>query len=227
MAFLESDAAGGLERQFVRVDVVIRAVVQDHPEVDDREAGEISTLRRFHDALFHRRNVVLRNRAAEDLVDELEVAAARQRLHLDLAIAELAVAAALLLVASLHVGAPANGLAIRNLRRLQVHLGVVAVLQLGDDDFDVLLAGAGDQEFLRLRIAEEAQHGVFFHQLVNAVAQLVFVGTRLGLDGEGDGRLRKRHLRILNRRALVAQGVAGQASLATSPPHQCRRHEAR
>jgi hypothetical protein len=36
----------------------------------------------------------------------------------------------------------------------------------------VLLAGAGDEELLGLRIAEEAQHGVFFHQLVNADASL-------------------------------------------------------
>ena len=42
--------------------------------------------------------------AAEDLVDELELRAARQRLHLDPAIAELAVAAGLLLVPALHVG---------------------------------------------------------------------------------------------------------------------------
>ena len=83
----------------------------------------------------------------------------------------------------------ANGLAIGNLGRLQVDFGVVAVLQLGDHHFDVLLAGAGDQELLGLRIAEEAQHGIFFHQLVDAVAQLVFIGARLGLDGEGDGRL--------------------------------------
>ena len=45
-----------------------------------------------------------RDRAAEDLVDELEVAAARQRLDLDLAVAELAVAAGLLLVPAVRLG---------------------------------------------------------------------------------------------------------------------------
>ena len=86
---------------------------------------------------------------------------------------------------------------------------MIAVLQLRDHDFDVLLAGSGDEEFFGLRIAEEAQHGVLFHQLVNAVAQFVFVGARLRLDGEGDGRLGKGHLRILDGRRLIAQGVAG------------------
>ena len=149
--FAEGDAAGGLERHFVRIHVVIRAVVEDHAEIDHREAGEIAARGRFDNSLLDRGNVVLGNRAAEDLVDELEVAAARQRFHLDLAVAELAVAAALLLVASLHVGLAANGLAIRHLGRLQVDFGVIAVLQLRDDDFDVLLAGARDQEFLGLR----------------------------------------------------------------------------
>ncbi len=115
--------------------------------------------------------------------------AARQRLHLDFAIAELAVAAGLFLVAALHVGSAANGFAIRHFGRLQDHFGVIPVLQLRDDDFDVLLAGARDQELLGLRVAEKTQHGVLFHQLVEAVAQLVFVGAGLGLDGEGDGRL--------------------------------------
>ena len=50
-------------------------------------------------------NEVARNRAAENLVGELEFPAARQRLHANPAIAELPVAAGLLLVPALHVGA--------------------------------------------------------------------------------------------------------------------------
>ena len=45
------------------------------------------------------------DRAAEDVVLELEVAAARQRLDADLAVAELAVAAGLLLVPAVRLGA--------------------------------------------------------------------------------------------------------------------------
>ena len=103
-------------------------------------------------------------------------------------------AAGLLLVASLHVGLAANGLAIGNLGRFQHDFGVVALLHLRDDDFNVLLAGARDQEFLGLRVAEEAQHGVFFHELVDAGAELVFVGAALGLDGKGDRGLGQLHL---------------------------------
>ena len=56
------------------------------------------------DALLDRRDVLPRDRAAEDVVLELEVAAARQRLDPDLAVAELAVAAGLLLVPAVRLG---------------------------------------------------------------------------------------------------------------------------
>ena len=99
--------------------------------------------------------------------------------------------AGLLLVAALHVGGAANGLAIWHLGGLEHNLCVIAALQLADHDLDVLLSGAGDQKVLGLRIAEEAKHGVLFHQLVHADAEFVFVGAALGLDGEGDGGLGK------------------------------------
>ena len=102
-------------------------------------------------------------------------AAARQRLHADPAIAELAVAAGLLLVPALHVGLAANGFAIRNLGRVQFHVHAVALLQAADDDFDVLLPAAGEQKFLGLRIAIEAQRLVLFQNLVDRVAHAVFV----------------------------------------------------
>ena len=60
-----------------------------------------------------RRDELPRDRAAEDVVDELEVAAARQRLDLDLAVAELAVAAGLLLVPAVRLGRRRDRLAVR------------------------------------------------------------------------------------------------------------------
>ena len=65
-----------------------------------------------------RRDELARDRAAEDVVDELEVAAARQRLELDLAVAELAVAAGLLLVAAVRLGRRRDRLAVGDARQL-------------------------------------------------------------------------------------------------------------
>ena len=119
-----------------------------------------------------------------------KLAAARQRLHLDPAIAELPVAAGLLLVASLDVRPPADGFAIGNLRRFQGDIHAVALFQTADHDFHMLLPAARQQELAGLRVAVEAQRLVFFQDAVDGVAHTVFVVARLGFDGEGDGGLR-------------------------------------
>src|ERR1039458_8919187 len=106
-----------LEGQLRRIHIMVRAVVQYHAEIHHRESGQESALGRLDDALFPRRDVVLGDRATEDLFDEFKLGAARQRLHFDPAIAELAVAAGLFLVAALDVGVAPYGFAIRNLRR--------------------------------------------------------------------------------------------------------------
>ena len=96
---------GGHERDFLRIDRMVLAVVDDHAHVLQREARD----RRLSSAPARRPSCtaginVLRNRAALDLVDELEAGAARQRLDLQEHLAELAGAAGLLLVAMMPFG---------------------------------------------------------------------------------------------------------------------------
>ena len=187
----EGQAAGHLEGHFVGVDVVITAVVDGGLEVDHRVAGEIAAGGRLDDALFDGGDEVAGDRAAEDFVAELEAAAAGHGLHANLAVAELAVAAGLLLVASLRLGLGADGFAIGHLGGLEGDFGVVALFEAADDGLDVRLARAGDEELVGLRVAEEADEQVLFHELVDGGGELVFVGAGLGLDGVGHGRLGK------------------------------------
>ena len=70
-------------------------------------------------ALLDRRDEALRDHAALDLVDELEAVAVGQRLDLDVAVAELAAPAGLLLVAPVGLGRPADRLAVGDARRLE------------------------------------------------------------------------------------------------------------
>ena len=72
------------------------------------------------------------------------------------------------------------------------------------------LTGGGDEEFVGLLVAEEAQHRVLFHELVDSGRQLIFVGAGLGFDGPGHGGLRKSDRLEENFVALVAEGVAGE-----------------
>ncbi len=87
---------------------------------------------------------------------------------------------------------------------------MVALFEAADDGFDVGLAGAGDEEFVGLRVAEEADEQVLFHELVDGGGELVFVGAGLGLDGVGHGRLGRRGELDLDVGALCAEGVAGE-----------------
>ena len=82
--------------------------------------------------------------------------AARQRLDLDLAVAELAVSAGLLLVPAVRLGRRLDRLAVRNARRLEVDVDAEPPLQLRDRHLDVQLSLAREQQFLGLRIAADS-----------------------------------------------------------------------
>src|SRR3546814_21161184 len=101
------DPAGGPEGQLRAVDAVIAAVDQRHCYVDHGKAQR-SLLHRIPDALLDGGNILPGHRSAMDALVELEAFAATQRLPLDDNIAELTLAAGLLLVP------PALGAALAN-----------------------------------------------------------------------------------------------------------------
>ena len=68
---LDGHRAGDLERHLRRVDLVVRAVEERGLDVDHREAGVDARLERLADAGVDRLDVLARDRAADDLVDEL------------------------------------------------------------------------------------------------------------------------------------------------------------
>ena len=73
----------------------------------------------------------------------------------------------------------------------------------------MLLAGAGEQELLRLWVARETQRGILFHDFMNGDADFVLIGAGFRLDGKRDGRLRELRVRIENSGGFVAEGFAG------------------
>ena len=132
------------------------------------------------DALLDRGDEAPRDRAADDGVLELVALAARQRLDLDPAVAELAAAAGLLLVPALGLRLLADGLAVRHLRRVQVDLDAEPALHLVQDDLDVHLAGARDDHLVGLRV--EAQlHGRVFLATAACSALDTFSSSPLAL----------------------------------------------
>src|SRR5256884_6583040 len=108
----ERQDAGHLERHLVRVDVVVGAVVQLHLEVHHRIPRHWAASRRLLDAALHRRDILARDHATDDLVHELEPRAARPWRDADPAVAALAAAAGLFLVLPLALSLPPDRLAI-------------------------------------------------------------------------------------------------------------------
>ena len=122
-------------------------------------------------------------------------------------------AAGLLLVLALRLGLGANRLAVGNLGRFERDFNVEAPLEFRNRHFHVLLARAGEQKLLRLRVAREPQQQVFFQHAMDGGGELVFVAARLGLDGERDGGFGELHLGENDGRGLVAERVACQGVL--------------
>src|SRR5258708_15823309 len=108
-------------------------MLQTHAEVDDGIACQEAFDPRVLNALLDRRNVLPGDGASEDLVDELEVTPARERLHGDLAVGELSVTARLLLVTPVGLGQLGDRLAVRHLRRMHNYVNVVFLVPLLDN----------------------------------------------------------------------------------------------
>ena len=199
-----------------------RAVEHRRAEIHHRVARQEAAQPRVLHALFDRRDELPRDRAAEDVVHELEVAAARKRLELDLAVAELAVAAGLLLVAAVRFGRRGDRLAIRNPRQLQVDLDAEPPLQLRDRHLDVRLSLPGEQQLLRLRVAVVADARILFLQPVQRRADLLLVAAALRLDRVRDDRLGE-----LDRRDRDLRRSCRPADRSSASPSAWRRRRGR
>src|SRR5262249_18741482 len=117
--FLEGQGTRNLKSDVGRIDVVIFAVIENGAKISHRKSRKVTADGRVPDPLFNGRNPVLRNRTAENVVNEFDPLATLDRFELHAAYAELAVTARLLLVFALRVSFAANRFAVRNLRRLQ------------------------------------------------------------------------------------------------------------
>ena len=98
-------------------------------------------------------------------------------------------------------------LAIGDARRLQRDFDAEPPAQFGDRHFDVQLALAGQQQFVRLRIAGVADRRVLFVQALHRRADLVLVVPALRLDRIGQHRFRERDGRHRKAGGLVAEDV--------------------
>ena len=150
---------------------MIRTVGQRHLHIDDGKAERPAQQSVDH-ALFDRADIIARHRAADDLFVKLEAAAARHRLDLQHHVAELAVAAGLLLVPAALGDRFADGLLISDRRRLRFDVDAEAIAQALQRDPQMHLALPPQHDVVGLRVLDHRQRGIFLVQPQQGLAEL-------------------------------------------------------
>src|SRR5581483_553650 len=144
---LHRDPASKAEGKLGAVDAMIATVDKCDGAVDHLEP-ERALRHRFNDAFLDGRYPLPRHSAAMDLLFEHEAGAAGQRLHLDDDIAELAVAARLLLVAALLSHRFADRFAVADARLVALHLDSVAPFQPGEHGVEMLVIDSAQSDLM-------------------------------------------------------------------------------
>ncbi len=161
-------------------------------------------------ALFHRADIVARHRAADHLLGELEALAARQRLDVEHDIAELPVAAGLLLVAAALDDRLADGLLVADRGWMRGDLDAEAVAQPLARHAQMHLALAPQHGVVGLGVHHDAERRILLVQPGKGLAELDVVLAVGGGDRDREHRRRRLRGEQRSRRGLAARDrVAG------------------
>src|SRR5262249_18840998 len=141
----------------------VLAVDESCLHVHDRVVCEDAVLYRALEAFLAARDELSRDDAADDRVFELEAVIVRHRFEIDVADAELPVAARLLLLLALDVRRPsADRLAIGDARRPEATVDRRAPPQPLERDVEVQRAEPLDEHLAALRVVLEGELRVLF-----------------------------------------------------------------
>src|SRR6266849_6877781 len=206
--FFKRHRTSDLERHFVRIDIVVAAVVERRLDVAHRIAGQNAAFHGFLHALVDRLDVYLRHRDAYDFVDEFVSLARLVRIKIDLRVTVLAAATGLPYVLAFRLRVLANGLAIRHLRLADVGLDLVLAHHAVDDDLQMQLAHAADDRLPAIRIGVNLEGRIFLRQSCERHAHLFLIGFGLRFDGNRNHRHREHNRLQCDRMLFVADGVA-------------------
>ena len=205
---LERKDPGHLERESGRIHLVEGAVHDAHDDVDDGKARHDAVVAAFHDAFGGWLDELLRNRAADDLVDDLDALALDVRLELDAHMAVLALAAGLPDKLALAVGCLGDGFAISDLRLAGGRLDLELALHPVANDVEVELAHPRENRLTGVLIRFDAKGRILRHQALEGHAHFFLVGLRVRLDGHRNDGLREGRRLQANVEILIAQRIA-------------------
>ena len=167
-------------------------VDQRHADVDDLVPVVAQpTLQLRPHTLLDARDELVRHRATDHFVHELEPAPARQWLDFDVAHGVLPVSAGLLHVPPVSLGGLGERRPEADLNRFGVDVGA-ARAQSREDDVGVCLAHAPQHQLPGLGVAVEPERGVTRDEPGKVARQGVLVAAGLRDDGDRQQRLRHR-----------------------------------
>src|SRR5262249_1086572 len=133
----------------------------------------------------------------------------------NLGVAVLTASACLTHVAPLAIRRTRERLFVGDLRFTDARVDVEFALQAVDDDLEVQLAHAADDNLAGLLVGVDAERGILPHQLGETEAQLLLIALRLRLDRERDDRLGEVHRLEDDRFLFLAERVARADLLET------------
>src|SRR5689334_5062183 len=155
---------------------MIFAVDERHLEINDREPGNHAGAQNALKPLLHTGDELFRDRAANDLVLELERRSGRSRFGNDLDLRELAGAAGLLLVGVTVLDTLGDLFAERDLWRADIGVDLVGALEDVDLDVEMQLAHALENRLAALLIGRDAERRVLGRQFGERNAEFFLVG---------------------------------------------------
>src|SRR5690606_31712041 len=206
-AFLEGHGSGHTERVFVRVHIVVRTEEQRDLDVNNRVTSHHTSAKSFLDAFVDCRDVLARNHAALDGVDEFVTAARLERLELEHDVTVLTTTAGLFDELAFDFFASlADGFAVSPLRLADVGFHTELTTHAVDQNFQVELAHAGDNGLAGFFVGGHTEGRIFLSQTGQCHTHLFLVGLGLGFNGLGNHGLGEFHLLEQDMLTNVAQG---------------------
>src|SRR5262249_46507529 len=136
---------------------------------------------------------LLRNYAADNLVDKFKAGTRRKRIELEHDVSILTASTALANELAFALDVILDRLSIRYLRPADIGFDLEFTQQAVDDDFQVEFAHAGDDRLPCLLIDAHFERRIFLVQSGKRHAELFLVSFGLGLDSNRDDRLREFH----------------------------------
>ncbi len=202
-------AGSGLECHIVGVNGMVRAIIEGSLQADKGIAGENALLNCVAQTLFNGGEEVSGNGAAENFLSKDEVILLVLGLEANPNVTELTGTAGLLLVTAVSLNATLDLLAVSNTCGMELGVNTEAGLQLGAENVNLDITGAGDNHLVGLSVVNESEGNVFLVQSCKTAGDLVVLTLGLGRNSHGVAGLCQLDSGILNLVLGVANSITG------------------